>query len=52
MRTKNGTATTGLGEQQETTRSGTVPSTLGEHSVPGGVMPKEGFEEHFEKVDS
>ena len=27
-----------------------VPSTLGEHSVPGGVMPKEGFEEHYEKV--
>jgi hypothetical protein len=29
-----------------------VPSTLGEHSVPGGVMPKEGFEQHYEKVDS
>ena len=28
-----------------------VPSTLGEHSVPGGVMPKEGFEQHYEKVD-
>jgi hypothetical protein len=28
-----------------------VPSSLGEHSVPGGVMPKEGFEEHYEKVD-
>ncbi len=28
----------------------TVPSTLGEHSVPGGVMPKEGFEEHYEKA--
>ena len=28
-----------------------VPSMLGEHSVPGGVMPKEGFEEHYEKVD-
>ncbi len=27
-----------------------VPSMLGEHSVPGGVMPKEGFEEHYEKV--
>ena len=27
-----------------------VPSSLGEHSVPGGVMPKEGFEEHYEKV--
>ena len=30
----------------------TVPSTLGEHSVPGGVFPKEGFEGHFEKVGS
>jgi hypothetical protein len=30
----------------------TVPSTLGEHSLPGGVMPQEGFEEHYEKVDS
>ena len=28
-----------------------VPSSLGEHSVPGGVMPKEGFVEHYEKVD-
>jgi hypothetical protein len=28
-----------------------VPSMLGEHSVPGGVMPREGFEEHYEKVD-
>jgi hypothetical protein len=28
-----------------------VPSTLGEHSVPGGILPKEGFEEHYEKVD-
>jgi hypothetical protein len=28
-----------------------VPSMLGEHSVPGGVMPKEGFEEHYVKVD-
>jgi hypothetical protein len=27
-----------------------VPSSLGEHSVPGGVMPKEGFEEHYERV--
>jgi hypothetical protein len=27
-----------------------VPSMLGEHSVSGGVMPKEGFEEHYEKV--
>ena len=27
-----------------------VPSMLGEHSVPGGVFPKEGFEEHYEKV--
>jgi hypothetical protein len=28
-----------------------VPSTLGEHSVPGGVMPKQGFEENYEKAD-
>jgi hypothetical protein len=27
-----------------------VPSTLGEHSVPGGVFPKESFEQHYEKV--
>ena len=27
-----------------------VPSSLGEHSVPGGVMPKAGFEEHYERV--
>ncbi len=27
-----------------------VPSSLGEHSVPGGVMPREGFEEHYERV--
>ena len=26
-----------------------VPSSLGEHSVPGGVMPKAGFEEHYER---
>ena len=28
-----------------------VPSTLGERSAPGGVFPKEGFEEHYERVD-
>jgi hypothetical protein len=28
-----------------------VPSTLGEHSVPGGVMLKESFEKLNEKVD-
>jgi hypothetical protein len=28
-----------------------VPSSVGEHSVPGGIMPKEGFEEHYEKVN-
>jgi hypothetical protein len=28
-----------------------VPSMLGEHSLPGGVMPKEGFEEHYVKVE-
>ena len=27
-----------------------VPSSLGEHSAPGGVMPKAGFEEHYESV--
>jgi hypothetical protein len=27
-----------------------VPSSLGEHSAPGGVMPKEGFEEHYERA--
>jgi hypothetical protein len=26
-----------------------VPSSLGEHSMPGGVMPKAGFEEHYER---
>ena len=29
-----------------------VPSSLGEHSVPGGIFPKESFEQHYEKVDS
>ena len=28
-----------------------VPSTLGEHSVPGGVMLKERFEKLYEKVN-
>jgi hypothetical protein len=28
-----------------------VPSSLGEHSLPGGVMPKQGFEENYEKAD-
>ena len=28
-----------------------VPSTRGEHSYPAGVMPKEGFERLYEKVD-
>jgi hypothetical protein len=28
-----------------------VFSSLGEHSVPGGIMPKESFEEHYEKAD-
>jgi predicted GNAT family acetyltransferase len=28
-----------------------VPSMLGEHSLPGGVMPKEGFEKHYKKAD-
>jgi hypothetical protein len=30
----------------------TVPSTLGEHSVQGGILPKEGFEQRYEKVSS
>jgi hypothetical protein len=29
-----------------------VPSTLGEHSRLGGIFPGEGFEEHYEKVES
>jgi hypothetical protein len=29
----------------------TVPSSLGEPSASGGVFPREGFEEHYEKVD-
>ena len=28
-----------------------VPSSLGEHSAPGGIFPKESFEQHYEKVD-
>jgi hypothetical protein len=28
-----------------------VPSTLGEHPVPGGVFPKESFEQLYEKMD-
>ena len=27
-----------------------VPTSEGEPSVPGGVFPKEGFEEHYERV--
>ena len=27
-----------------------VPASLGEHSVPGGVMPKAGFEEHYARI--
>ena len=30
----------------------TVPSSLGEPSASGGVFPKVGFEDHYEKVDS
>ncbi len=30
----------------------TVPSTLGEHSLAGGIFPKESFEQHYEKVNS
>ena len=29
-----------------------VPSTLGEHSRLGGIFPREGFEDHYEKVGS
>jgi hypothetical protein len=29
----------------------TVPSALGEHSLPGGVFPRESFEQHYEKLD-
>ncbi len=52
MRTKNWhgyywARPTGEGEYE--IRS--VPSTLGEHSVPGGVFAKESFEQHYEKVD-
>ena len=27
-----------------------VPTSEGEPSAPGGVFPKEGFEEHYERV--
>ena len=27
-----------------------LPVSLGEPSAPGGVFPKDGFEEHYEKV--
>jgi hypothetical protein len=27
-----------------------VPASEGEPSAPGGVFPKEGFEEHYERV--
>jgi hypothetical protein len=27
-----------------------VPSSRGEHSVSGGVMPRQGFEEHYKRV--
>jgi hypothetical protein len=29
----------------------TVSVSLGEPSLPGGVFPKRGFEEHYEQVD-
>jgi hypothetical protein len=28
-----------------------VPSALGEHSLPGGVFPRESFEQHYEKLN-
>ena len=27
-----------------------VPPSAGEYSVPGGILPKTGFEEHYEKI--
>lgn len=27
-----------------------VPTSLGEHSAPGGTFPKDGFEEHYARV--
>ncbi len=27
-----------------------VPASLGEHSVPGGIFPRKGFEEYYEKT--
>jgi hypothetical protein len=45
-----GTATTGPdAPSRATTRFAACPPMLGEHSVPGVVMPNEGFEEHYEK---
>ncbi len=29
-----------------------VPSSLGEHSGQGGILHKEGFEQHYEKMNS
>jgi len=37
------------GEEDYEIRS--VPSTLGEHSISGGVFPEEAFEKLYEKVD-
>jgi hypothetical protein len=28
-----------------------VPASEGEPSMPGGIFPKEGFEEHYERVN-
>jgi len=28
-----------------------VPASEGESSMPGGIFPKEGFEEHYERVN-
>ncbi len=28
-----------------------VPASLGEHSVAGGIFPREGFEQYYEKAD-
>ena len=29
-----------------------VPAASGERSMPGGLVPREGFEEHYEKVNA
>jgi len=36
--------------KQETTRYGSSQGKGEAHSVTGGIFPKEGFEEHYEKT--